>query len=215
MPVVTEVVDVESLPSVTEHADVLQIGARNAQNFTLLREVGRTALPVLLKRGFGCTVEEWLGAAEYVLNEGNKQVILCERGIRTFEDSTRFTLDLSAVADVKRISHLPVVVDPSHSTGNPHLVRPMSLAAAAAGADGLLVDVHNEPELALCDGGQATVPADFRALMGDLRRVLAALDRSLSGGPQERLAAHSSDLPMDGRCSSSRQTVRVTPACPP
>ncbi|MCP2169328.1 3-deoxy-7-phosphoheptulonate synthase [Goodfellowiella coeruleoviolacea] len=181
LPVVTEVVDVHTLPQVVEHADVVQVGTRNAQNFPLLREVGRAGCPVLLKRGFGCTVDEWLGAAEYVLAEGNDRVVLCERGIRTFEAATRFTLDLSAVAVLKHTSHLPVVVDPSHSTGHPELVRPMALAAAAAGADGLLVDVHDEPGQARCDGGQALRPEGFRALMADLVPVLHALGRPLVG----------------------------------
>jgi 3-deoxy-7-phosphoheptulonate synthase len=180
LPVVTEVIDVESLTLVSRYADMLQIGTRNAQNFSLLRAAGATGLPVLLKRGFGCTVDEWLHAAEYVLREGNPRVVLCERGIRSFENGTRFTLDLSAVPLVKQLSHLPVIVDPSHGTGRRQLVRPMALAATAAGADGLLLDIEPSPDQALCDAGQAIAPDEFGALMDDLRRVLHALGRRLS-----------------------------------
>jgi 3-deoxy-7-phosphoheptulonate synthase len=180
LPVVTEVVDTESLPVVAEFADVLQIGARNAQNYALLRLAGQTGLPVLLKRGYGSTVDEWLAAAEYILAQGNGSVMLCERGIRTFEHGTRFTLDLSAVPVIKRHSHLPVIVDPSHGTGHRYLVRPMALAAAAAGADGLLIDVHPDAKAALCDGMQALSIDEFAELSQDLERVVTSLGRQLA-----------------------------------
>lgn len=180
MPVVTEVVDVRDVELVAAHADMLQIGARNAQNFTLLTEAGRTGRPVLLKRGFGCTVAEWLGAAEYVLRTGNPNVVLCERGIRTFENATRFTLDLAVIPVLENLSHLPVIVDPSHGTGDPALVAPMALAAAAAGADGLLVDVHFDPANALCDGAQALEANDFELMMKRLEALLAGLDRPIA-----------------------------------
>jgi 3-deoxy-7-phosphoheptulonate synthase len=179
LPVVTEVVDPATVDLVAEHADVLQIGTRNAQNFTLLEAVGGSGRPVLLKRGFGCTVREWLQAAEYVLAAGNPDVVLCERGIRSFEPSTRFTLDLSAVAAVKHLSHLPVIVDPSHGTGHRHLVKPLALAAAAVGADGLLVDIHPDPAAALCDGDQALDRENWLDLAGTLRDILTSLGRSL------------------------------------
>ncbi|MGW6909667.1 3-deoxy-7-phosphoheptulonate synthase [Streptomyces sp. NPDC054940] len=180
LPVVTEVVDAETVDLVAEHADVLQIGTRNAQNFTLLRAVGQAGRPVLLKRGFGCTVSEWLQAAEYVLAAGNPNVILCERGIRSFEPATRFTLDLSAVAVVKHISHLPVIVDPSHGVGHRHLVKPLALAAAAVGADGLLLDIHPDPPSALCDGAQALDRERWFDLADALRDVLTSLGRGLT-----------------------------------
>lgn len=183
LPVVTEVVDPETIGDAARAAHILQVGTRNAQNFPLLRAVGRAGLPVLLKRGFGCTVDEWLQAAEYILNEGNDQVILCERGIRTFERHTRFTLDLSAVPVVKRLSHLPIVVDPSHATGRDYLAAPLALGAAAVGADGLLVDVHTEPGQAKCDGDQALDGAGFEDLMSRLRGVLAGLQRPLTKPP--------------------------------
>ncbi len=179
LPVVTEVLEPGDVERVAASTHVLQIGARNAQNFPLIREAGRSGLPVLLKRGFSCTVDEWLHAAEYVLREGNPHVLLCERGIRTFESRSRFTPDLMAVAVVKRLSHLPVIVDPSHATGSPDLVVPMTLAAAAAGADGVLIDVHHDPASALCDGGQALTPENFRSLMGRLGALLPALGRRL------------------------------------
>jgi 3-deoxy-7-phosphoheptulonate synthase len=179
LPVVSEVVDPRDVEHMSEYVDMFQIGARNAQNFSLLTEVGRTRKPVLLKRGFGCTVDEWLGAAEYVLREGNPDVVLCERGVRTFEPSTRFTLDLAAVSVAKRLTHLPVVVDPSHGSGRRDLVLPMALAAAGAGADGLLIDVHTDGARALCDGDQALTPDEFHTLMKRLRRVVEGLDRTL------------------------------------
>lgn len=180
LPVVTEAVDVASVPQVARYAHMLQVGTRNAQNFALLRAVGATGRPVLLKRGFGCTIDEWLQAAEYVLRQGNGSVVLCERGIRSYEPSTRFTLDLSAVPMVKHLSHLPVVVDPSHGTGLRNLVTPMALAAAAAGADGLLLDVHHDARTARCDAKQAITLEEFGALMNQLSRVMPALGRSLA-----------------------------------
>ncbi len=179
MPLISEVMDASQLPLMMEYTDILQVGARNMQNFTLLRALGKVRKPVLLKRGMAATIDEWLMAAEYILAGGNEQVLLCERGIRTFETAMRNTLDLAAVAYVKKRSHLPVIVDPSHSTGDPALVLPMSLAAAAAGADGLLVEVHPWPERALCDGAQALTPERFQDLMRRLPAVLQAMDRQL------------------------------------
>jgi 3-deoxy-7-phosphoheptulonate synthase len=179
LPVVAEVMDAQQIPLMVEHVDVLQVGARNMQNFALLRALSRVRRPVLLKRGLCATVDEWLLAAEYLLEGGNSQVILCERGIRTFETATRNTLDLGAVVLVKQRSHLPVLVDPSHATGARDLVIPLSLAAAAAGADGLLVEVHPRPEQALCDGAQALTPQLFGELMRRLPKVLNAVDRAL------------------------------------
>ena len=179
MPVVAEVLDTSQLASMIDHVDVLQVGARNMQNFALLRALGKVRRPVLLKRGFAATVEEWLLAAEYLLDGGNSQVVLCERGIRTFETATRNTLDLASVALVKQRTHLPVLVDPSHATGLRELVIPMSLAAAAAGADGLLVEVHGAPDQALCDGPQALLPAGLQELMQRLAPLLGALGREL------------------------------------
>ena len=161
LPIVTEVMDVRDISDVVEVADVIQVGARNMQNYTLLAELGRAGLPVLLKRGLSATLEELLMASEYVLKEGNEQVMLCERGIRTFETAYRFTLDLLAVPVLREMTHLPIVVDPSHAAGRRDLVKPMSLAAAAAGADGIIVEVHNEPENAICDGPQALPTETF------------------------------------------------------
>ncbi|WP_433259921.1 3-deoxy-7-phosphoheptulonate synthase [Actinosynnema sp. CS-041913] len=180
LPIVTEVLRPEDVGLVAEYADMLQIGTRNMQNFPLLQEVGRCGRPVLLKRGMSATVQEWLLAAEYVLVHGNPNVVLCERGIRTFEPSSRFTLDLTAVPVVKRMSHLPVIVDPSHAAGQAYVVAPMTLAAAAVGADGVMIDVHSDPENALCDGGQAVTPPEFKQLMVDLARVLAATRRAVT-----------------------------------
>ncbi len=171
MPIVTECMDVRDLDAVAEVADVIQLGARNMHNYTLLTEVGRTGIPVLLKRGLTATLEELLMAAEYVLKEGNENVMLCERGIRTFESSYRFTLDLMAVPVLKELSHLPVVVDPSHAAGKRDLVLPLSLAAAAAGADGIIVETHPEPDTAICDGPQQLIADEFE---GYLRQVEAA-----------------------------------------
>jgi 3-deoxy-7-phosphoheptulonate synthase len=163
LPVVTELMDARDMEPILEVADVIQIGARNMQNYALLAEVGRSGCPVLLKRGLSSTLEELLMAAEYVLKEGNEAVMLCERGIRTFETSYRFTLDLTAVPVLQQLSHLPVVVDPSHAPGRRDLVEPMSLAAAAAGADGIIVEVHPDPEHAICDGPQQLRTEDFAA----------------------------------------------------
>jgi 3-deoxy-7-phosphoheptulonate synthase len=181
LPILTECVDPRHVERLAETVDGFQIGARNMQNFELLIEVGKSGLPVVLKRGFGCTVDELLAASEYITAQGNDQVVLCERGIRTFEHSTRFTLDLSAVALMKQRSHLPVMVDPSHSVGIPALVEPMTLAAAAAGADALLIDIHVQPEQALCDGKQALLPADFGGLMGKLELLAMGIGRKMGG----------------------------------
>lgn len=179
LPIATELMDSRDADAVYQYADLIQIGARNMQNFRLLTEVGSRRKPVLLKRGSSSTVKELLLAAEYILSEGNYDVILCERGIRTFEDATRNTLDLSAVPLIKRLSHLPVVVDPSHGTGKWHLVSPMALAAVAAGADGIMVEIHPHPEEALSDGPQALLPSTFETLMNELNRVAQAVGRSL------------------------------------
>lgn len=179
LPVVTEVMAPEDVVVVEEYADVLQIGARNMQNFPLLKRVGEASRPVMLKRGISATIEEWLSSAEYVLAEGNEDVIMCERGIRTFERLTRFTLDLTAVPLLKELSHLPVIVDPSHGTGVRALVMPMAKASVAAGADGLLVEVHPRPEEAKSDGEQSLRPNDFQSLIEELRPVALAVGRKL------------------------------------
>ena len=179
LPVVTEVMDTRHVEMVSEYADMLQVGSRNMQNYPLLKEVGMTRKPVLLKRGMMATIEEFLLAAEYILNQGNGQVVLCERGIRTFETSTRNTLDLSAVPVLKKLSHLPVIVDPSHGTGLSWIVPSMAKAAIAAGADGLIMEVHYKPDDALCDGQQSLDLIEFRKLMEDLRRVAQAVGRVL------------------------------------
>lgn len=175
LPVVTEVMDPRLVPVVAEFSDVLQIGARNMQNFFLLREVGRIDKPVLLKRGPSATIEEWIMAAEYIISSGNPKVILCERGIRTFETYTRNTLDLSAVPLLKHLTHLPVVVDPSHGTGKWRLVQPMSLAAVGAGCDGLMVEVHQNPSEALSDGPQSLNPENFAQMVKSIRRLVFAM----------------------------------------
>ena len=169
LPIVTEVVDPRDVSWVAEFADVLQIGTRNMQNFSLLKEVGGAGRPVLLKRGMYSTLEEWLNCAEYILSEGNPDVILCERGIRTFETYTRNTLDLSAVPAIKELSHLPIIIDPTHSTGRISLIASMSMAAVAAGADGMMVEVHHKPQEALCDADQALTPVMFANMMKRLR----------------------------------------------
>ncbi len=176
LPIVTEVIDPRDVSWVAEFADVLQIGTRNMQNFSLLKEVGQTGRPVLLKRGMYSTLEEWLNCAEYILSEGNPNVILCERGIRTFERYTRNTLDLSAVPAIQELTHLPIIIDPTHSTGRLSLIPPMSMAAVAAGADGLIIEVHHRPEEALCDAAQALTPAMFTDLMGRLRPLCNFMD---------------------------------------
>jgi 3-deoxy-7-phosphoheptulonate synthase len=181
LPIVTEVVDPRDVSWVAEFADVLQIGTRNMQNFSLLKEVGKSGRPVLLKRGMYSTLEEWLNCAEYILSEGNPDVILCERGIRTFETYTRNTLDLSAVPAIKELSHLPIIIDPTHSTGRISLIESMSMAAAAAGADGMIVEVHHKPEEALCDADQALTPDIFSNMMKRLRPLKSFLNNLTTG----------------------------------
>ncbi len=177
LAVVTEVMSIDQVKLVADYADVLQIGARNMQNFNLLNAVGETRKPVLLKRGMSATLEEFLLAAEYIMSRGNTQVMLCERGIRTFEDYVRNTLALAAVPELQRVSHLPVVIDPSQGTGKSHLVEPMCRAAVAAGADGLIIEVHNDPEHALTDGAQSITPQVFKEMMANIKRIAAAVDR--------------------------------------
>ena len=181
LPIVTEVMSPENVALVAEYADLLQVGARNMQNFDLLRELGRIDKPVLLKRGMSATVEEFLAAAEYILAEGNERVILCERGIRTYETATRNTLDLSVVPLIKEISHLPIMVDPSHATGKRALVAPMTKAALVAGADGVLVEVHPEPEKALSDGPQSLTFSGFEQLMGEVGSLMGFLGHAGAG----------------------------------
>jgi 3-deoxy-7-phosphoheptulonate synthase len=179
LPVVSEILDARDLEYFLEHADIIQIGARNMQNFELLKEVGAYDKPVLLKRGLSATIKEFLLSAEYIMSRGNRHVMLCERGIRTFETQYRNTLDLTAVPTLKEMSHLPVIVDPSHATGNWKLVAPMAKAAIAAGADGLLIEVHSNPECALCDGEESLKPSRFQTLMDDLKKVAQAVGREL------------------------------------
>ena len=174
MPIITEIMNINDLP-LFENVDVIQVGARNMQNFDLLKELGKTRVPVLLKRGLANTLQELLMSAEYIMSEGNEQVILCERGIRTFETYTRNTLDLSAVSVLHDLSHLPVVVDPSHATGKAKLVPPMAVAAAASGADGIMIEVHNDPACALCDGAQSLTPEQFDELNHRIRKVREAI----------------------------------------
>ena len=171
--VVTEVTTVEAVEGVAKYADMLQVGARNMQNFGLLKEVGKCGKPVLLKRGLAATIDEWLNAAEYIMNEGNPNVVLCERGIRTYETYTRNTLDLSAVAAVKHLSHLPIIVDPSHGTGKWRMVKPMAFAAVAAGADGLMIEVHPNPAKALSDGPQSLTPENYQEVMAGIQKLAA------------------------------------------
>lgn len=173
LPIVTEVIDTRDVPWVCEYADVLQIGARNMQNFSLLKEVGKMQKPVLLKRGMNSTIEEWLNCAEYILDGGNPDVILCERGIRTFENYTRNTLDISAVPSLKELTHLPVIIDPSHASGRASLISPLSLAAVAAGADGIIVEVHINPSEAICDKEQTLSPKQFSEMVKKARRLYA------------------------------------------
>lgn len=180
LPIITEVLDVRDINLISRYADILQVGARNMQNFLLLKELGYQDKPILLKRGMSATLEEWLMAAEYILKEGNKKVILCERGIRTFETSTRNTLDISSIPAIKRVSHLPVVVDPSHATGVRELVPPLSKAALAAGADGVMVEMHPHPREALCDGSQSLTPAGFKSLMNEIKELASFLGRETS-----------------------------------
>lgn len=184
LPVVTEAMDEASLELVNEYSDMIQVGARSMQNYSLLKRCGRASKPVLLKRGMAASVEEWLMAAEYILAEGNYQVVLCERGIRTFADHTRNTLDLAAVLAAQQLSHLPVIVDPSHATGRRHKVVPMARAAAAAGADGLMIEVHQDPARALSDGAQAILPGELTQLMAQLPAILPLTGRHVA----ERIA---------------------------
>ena len=177
IPIVTEVLDVHNIDLLVRHADILQVGARNMQNFSLLKELGKLKHPILLKRGFSATVTEWLTAADYLLAEGNKKVILCERGIRTFEDSTRFSLDIGSIAVIKRFSHLPVIVDPSHAAGHFAYVPTIAKGAIAAGADGLLIEVHPNPTEALVDGLQSLTFRDFERLMSELKSIAIAVGR--------------------------------------
>lgn len=177
--IVTEVMDARDVEVISKYADILQIGARNMQNFNLLKEVGKTKKPILLKRGMSNTVKEFLMSAEYILSEGNFNVILCERGIRTFEDATRFTLDIAAVPVVKSLSHLPIIVDPSHAAGKWGLVEPLAKAAVACGSDGLIVEVHPKPEEAMSDGEQSLLPENFEHLMSEVNKVAEAVGREL------------------------------------
>ena len=180
LPIVTEVMDARDVELVAQFADVLQIGSRNMQNFALLDEVGKVQKPVLLKRGMWATIEEWLLAAEYILSHGNRDVILCERGIRSYETATRFTFDVNAIPVIKRLSHLPIMGDPSHATGKWYLVPPIALAAVAAGVDGLMIEVHPNPDQALSDGAQSLTPANFEKLMGQVRTLAEAMGRPVA-----------------------------------
>ncbi len=186
MALVSEVMDISQIDLIERYCDIFQVGARNMQNFTLLRELGHRRKPVLLKRGISATIEEWLLSAEYILSGGNTDVILCERGIRTFETATRNTFDVSAIAMVKKLSHLPVVADPSHGAGRRDMVAPLARAAVAAGADGLIVEVHCDPDHALSDGAQSLFPAQFDRLMAELRIIAPALGRSICLDAQPR-----------------------------
>lgn len=179
LPIVTEIMAPRYCELFEEKVDLVQIGARNMQNFELLKEVGKMSKPVLLKRGLANTYEEWMMSAEYIMNEGNENVILCERGIRTFERYTRNTLDVSAIPSVKRMSHLPIIVDPSHSGGYSWLVEPLAMAAVAAGADGLIIEVHNDPPHALCDGQQSLTPPQFGTLMGKLEKMVDLMGKTV------------------------------------
>ncbi len=179
LPIITEVMDTRTVDLVARYTDIIQVGARNMQNFELLKEIGECKVPVLLKRGLSSTIKEWLMSAEYIMSRGNYKVMLCERGIRTFEDATRNTLDLSAVAVCKHLSHLPVIVDPSHGTGKWRWVIPMSKAAIAAGCDGLMLEVHHNPEEALSDGDQSLLPDKFKKLMSELRPIAKVIGRAM------------------------------------
>ena len=179
LPIITEIMSADKIERFVEDVDVIQVGARNMQNFELLKELGKTDKPILLKRGLSATIEEWLMSAEYIMAGGNDNVILCERGIRTFENYTRNTLDLSAIPAVKKLSHLPVVVGPSHAAGMWWMVEPLAKAAVAVGADGLIIEVHNDPEHALCDGAQSLKPERFGRLMQDLKIIAGAVGREL------------------------------------
>jgi 3-deoxy-7-phosphoheptulonate synthase len=186
LKLISEVMDISQIDLIAKYCDIFQVGARNMQNFTLLRELGHQRKPVLLKRGLSATIEEWLMSAEYVLSGGNTGVILCERGIRTFETATRNTFDISAIAVVKKLSHLPVVADPSHGAGRRDMVAQLARAAVAAGADGLIVEVHNDPDRALSDGAQSLLPSQFDRLMAELRIIAPAIGRSICLEPMAR-----------------------------
>jgi 3-deoxy-7-phosphoheptulonate synthase len=186
LKLITEVMDISQLELIERYAHILQVGARNMQNFTLLRELGHSKVPVMLKRGLSATIEEWLMSAEYILAGGNMNVMLCERGIRTFESYTRNTLDISAIPVVQKLSHLPIIVDPSHGTGKRDKVAPMARAAVAAGADGLIIEVHCDPDHALSDGAQSMFPAQFDRLMAELRIIAPAIGRSICLEPVAR-----------------------------
>jgi 3-deoxy-7-phosphoheptulonate synthase len=186
LALVSEVMDVSQIAVIDRYCDIFQVGARNMQNYTLLRELGHARKPVLLKRGISATIEEWLLSAEYVLSGGNNDVILCERGIRTFETATRNTFDISAIPVVKKLSHLPIVADPSHGAGRRDMVAPMARAAVAAGADGLIIEVHSDPDHALSDGAQSMFPAQFDRLMAELRIIAPAIGRSICLEPVAR-----------------------------
>ncbi|MHC1749179.1 MAG: 3-deoxy-7-phosphoheptulonate synthase [Cellulosilyticaceae bacterium] len=179
LPIVTEIMDPHTIEKFVEDVDIIQVGARNMQNFSMLKELGRTRKPILLKRGLASTIEEWLMAAEYIMAGGNEQVILCERGIRTFEGYTRNTLDLSAIPAVKKLSHLPIIVDPSHATGIASMVHPMCMAAIAAGADGVIIEVHNNPAKALCDGAQSLTPSQFEKVVNKMEQYANLENRSI------------------------------------
>ena len=179
LPIVTEIMSADKIERFVEDVDVIQVGARNMQNFELLKELGKTNKPILLKRGLSATIEEWIMSAEYIMAGGNDNVILCERGIRTLETYTRNTLDLSAIPAVKKLSHLPIVIDPSHASGMWWMVEPMAKAAIAAGADGLIIEVHNDPEHALCDGAQSLKPERFAHLMGELKGIAQIIGREM------------------------------------
>ena len=179
LPIVTELISAEYLDLFDEKVDLIQIGARNMQNFDLLKQLGKTKKPILLKRGLNATYEEWIMSAEYIMSSGNPNVILCERGVRTFESYTRNTLDLQAIPVIRRLSHLPIIVDPSHAGGKWWLVEPMSKAAVAAGADGLMIEVHNNPECALCDGGQSLKPAKYDTLLKEIRQIAEVVGKKM------------------------------------
>jgi 3-deoxy-7-phosphoheptulonate synthase len=193
MLIVTEAVDIEALEAIEDYADMIQIGARNMQNFSLLKRAGRSPLPVLLKRGLSATLEELLMAAEYIMSEGNRNVVLCERGVRTFADHSRNTLDLSVIPAAQKLSHLPIISDPSHGTGKRDRVTPMALASAAAGADGLIVEVHHDPDHALSDGAQSMYPDQFAAMIAQLRGILPVVHRTLSSEPAK--TRHAAEAP--------------------
>src|SRR6187397_1197734 len=186
MALVSEVMDISQIDLIERYCDIFQVGARNMQNFTLLRELGKARTPVLLKRGISATIEEWLLSAEYILSGGNTNVMLCERGIRTFESFTRNTMDISAIPVAQQLSHLPVLADPSHGTGRRDKVIPMARAAVAAGADGLIIEVHSDPDRALSDGAQSLYPAQFDRLMAELRIIAPAIGRSICLEPVSR-----------------------------